>query len=125
MATAFPVSPILRLRRSPQSANYTMTVAWQTVYTQTQAFAWMFASAKIDLTNMILGDHIEIRVSTRHVAGGAWVVEDVLDYDDDQPANKEKVTIGSIIDTFGVLIEMRQTTGVLKLCYCEFFDAVR
>lgn len=125
MAQAFAVSPILRLKRSPQSANYVMTVAWQTVYTQTQAFAWMFASAKIDLTNMVLGDHIDIRYSTRHVAGGNWIVEDAFDYDDAQPTNKQKVSIGTIIDTFGVLIEMRQTAGAFIVCYCEFFDATR
>lgn len=125
MATAFAVSPVLRLRRSTQSANYTMTAAWQTVYAQAQAFAWMFGSGKITLSNMVLGDHIDVRVSTRQVAGGAWVVEDAFDYDDAQPINKQKAVIGSIIDTFGVLIEMRQTAGVLKVCYCEFFEAIR
>lgn len=45
--------------------------------------------------------------------------------DDAQPANKLKVSIGTIVDTFGVLIEMRQTAGALITCYCEFFDAVR
>lgn len=125
MATAFPSPPILRLRRSPQSAVYTMTLAWQTVYTQSQAFAWMFASAKIDLTNMLAGDAVDIRTSTRNTATGGYIVQDFFDYLDAQPAGKQKIVIGSIIDTFGVLIEMRQTAGALILCNCEFFDAVR
>ena len=125
MATAYPTPPILRLHRSPQSGNYTMTVAWQTVFAQTQNYAWLFASAKIDLSNMILGDHIEIRVQTRNIQGGAFAVHDLFDYDDAQPVNKQKVTIGTIVDTFGVIIEMRQTAGVLRQCYCEFYDAVR
>ena len=124
-ASQFAVSPILRLKRSPQSGNYTMTVAWQTVFSQTQAYAWMFGSGRIDLTNMILGDHIDIRVSSRQVAAGAYIVEDLMDYDDAQPVNKPKISISSIIDTFGVLVEMRQTAGALIACYCEFFDAVR
>ena len=124
-ATAFTVSPILRLKRSPQSGNKIMTVAWQTVYSQSQAYAWLFGSGRIDLTNMVLGDHIDIRVSSRQVSGGAYVIEDLFDYDDAQPANKQKVTIGTFVDTFGVLVEMRQTAGPLKTIYCEFFDAVR
>lgn len=124
-ATAFTVSPILRLKRSPQSGNKVMTAAWQTVYAQSQAYAWLFGSGKIDLTNMVAGDHIDIRVSSRQVSAGAYVIEDLFDYDDAQPANKQKITIGTFIDTFGVLVEMRQTAGVLRTLYCEFFDAVR
>jgi len=125
MATAFAVSPILRLKRSPQSGNKIMTVAWQTVYSQSQAYAWLFGSGRIDLTNMVAGDHIDIRVSSRQVAAGAYVIEDLFDYDDAQPANKQKINIGTFVDTFGVLIEMRQTAGALRTLYCEFFDAVR
>lgn len=125
MAQAFSVSPILRLRRSTQSGNYTMTAAWQTVYQNSYAYAWMFASAKIDLTNMIAGDAIDIRQSTRHAAGGNWIVEDLYDFTDAMPTNKQKVSIGSVIDTFGVRLEMRQTAGALKVIYGEFFDAVR
>lgn len=124
-ATQFAVSPILRLRRSPQSGNYTMTAAWQTVYSQVQLFAWMFGSGKLDLTNMLAGDRIDVRVSTRQISGGGWVLEDQFDYADAQPTAKPKVVIGSILDTFGVLIEMRQTAGVLRQIYCEFFEALR
>lgn len=127
-ASAFVVSPILRLKRSPQSGNKIMTVAWQQVYSQARAYAWLFGSGRIDLTNMVAGDHIEVRVSSRQVSAGAYVIEDVMTYDDAQPADKMKVTIGTFVDTFGVLVEMRQTAvgiGGLKTIYCEFFDAVR
>jgi len=124
-ASAFAVSPILRLKRSPQSGNKVMTAAWQTVYSQSLLYAWMFGSGRLDLTNMVAGDHIDVRVSSRQILNGAYVIEDLMDYDDAQPVNKPKVTIGSFIDTFGVLIEMRQTAGVLKTLYCEFADATR
>jgi len=127
MATMFAVSPILRLKRSPQSGNKVMTAAWQTVYSQSQGYAWMFGSGRIDLTNMAAGDSIEIRVSSRQTLAGAYVIEDLMDYDDAQPVNKPKVTIGSFIDTFGVLVEMRQTAVAVALLtmYCEFSDATR
>lgn len=102
-----------------------MTAAWQTVYSQNQAYAWLFGSGRIDLTNMVAGDHIDIRVSSRQVAAGAFIIEDLMDYDGAQPANKQKITIGTFVDTFGILIEMRQTAGPLKTIYCEFFDATR
>ena len=125
-ATIYAVSPILRLKRSSQSGNKVMTAAWQTVYSQNQAYAWIFGSGRIDLTNMAAGDHIDIRVSSRQIAGGGYIVEDLMDYEDAQPTNKQKVTIGSFIDTFGVLIEMRQTAGAaLRTFYCEFADATR
>jgi len=126
-ATAFSVSPILRLKRSSQSGNKVMTAAWQTVYSQNQAYAWIFGSGRINLTNMAAGDSIEIRVSSRQIAGGAYDIEDMMDYDDAQPTNKQKVTIGSFIDTFGVIVEMRQTAVAVALLtlYCEFSDAIR
>lgn len=125
MAQVFAVSPILRLKRSPQSGNYTMTVAWQAVFSQSQAYAWLFGSGRIDLTSMVAGDHIDIRVSSRNTATGGYIVQDFFDYDDAQPVNKQKIAIGTFVDTYGLLIEMRQTAGVARVINCEFFDAVR
>lgn len=125
MASQFAVSPILRLKRSSQSGNKIMTAAWQQVYSQTQAYAWLFGSGRIDLTSMQAGDHIEVRVSSRQISGGAYIIEDLMDYDDAQPTNKQKVTIGAFADTFGVIVEMRQTAGALRTIYCEFMDATR
>ena len=127
MATAFPVSAALRLKRSDQSAVYTMTAAWQQVYANALGYAWMFAAGEIDLTNMAAGDDVEVRVSTRNVAGGGYIVKDNLLFEDEQPDNLRKITIGPILDTFGVLIEMRQTAIAVALitCNCTFYDAVR
>ncbi len=126
MATAFPVSAALRIRRNAQSAVYTMTAAWQTVYANAMGYAWMFAAGEIDLSNMVAGDDVEIRVSTRNIATGGYIVKDLLLFEDQQPTNLMKVTIGPILDTFGVLIEMRQPVAVaLITCNCAFYDAVR
>ncbi len=127
MATAFPVSAALRVRRSAQSAVFTMTAAWQQVYANAMGYAWMFVSAEIDLSNMVAGDDIEVRVSTRNVAAGAYIVKDQLLFEDQQPTQLQKMTIGPILDTFGVLIEMRQTAVAVALitCNCAFYDAVR
>ena len=125
-ASQFAVSPILRLKRSSQSGNKIMTAAWQAVYSQAQAYAWMFGSGRLDLTSMVAGDTIEVRVSSRQTSAGVYVIEDQFDFNDAQPADKLKVTIGTFIDTFGVLIEMRQPAGAaLRTIYCEFFDATR
>ena len=127
MATAFPVSAALRLKRSGQSAVYTMTAAWQTVYSNALGYAWMFAAGEIDLTNMAAGDAVEVRISTRNVAAGDYIVKDALLFEDQQPTNLMKVTIAPILDTFGVQIEMRQTAVAVALitCNCTFYDAVR
>ena len=127
MASAYTVSAALRIRRNAQSAVYTMTAAWQTVYANAMGYAWMFASAEIDLTNMVAGDDVEVRVSTRNVAAGPYVVKDYLLFEDQQPTNLQKVTIGPVLDTFGVLIEMRQPVVAVALitCNCTFYDAVR
>lgn len=127
MATAFPVSVALRIRRSNQSGLYTMTAAWQPVYANAMGYAWMFASAEIDLTNMVAGDNVGIRVSTRNVAAGAYIVKDNLLLEDQQPDDLQKITIGPILDTFGVLIEMRQPAVAVAFITsnCTFYDAVR
>jgi len=125
MATAYTVPASLRIKRSAQSGIYTMTAAWQTVYANAQLYAWMFAAAEIDLTNMLAADDIEIRISKRNALGGAYIVKDQLLFEDVQPVETKKITIGPVMDTFGVLIEMRQPVGGLITCYCEFFDAVR
>ncbi|MFY9259578.1 MAG: hypothetical protein WAO71_03615 [Gallionella sp.] len=127
MATAFSVPASLRVRRSSQSADYIQTAAWQTVYSNAMSYAWMFASGEIDLSNMVDGDQIEIRVSKRNVENGAYIMKDSLLYEDAQPTGQKKITIGPIMDTYGVLIEMRQPAIAVALitCYCEFFDAIR
>ncbi len=127
MAVAYPVPAALRAKRSAQSGNYTMTAAWQTVYANSHAYAWLFIAGEINLSNMVAGDTIEIRISKRDTQGGAYVLKDLVEYVGAQPTNQQKITIGPLMDTFGVLIEMRQTAVAVALttCYCEFFDATR
>lgn len=127
MAVAYPVAAGLRIRRSAQSGTYTMTAAWQTVYANSQLYAWMFAAGEIDLTNMVAGDDVQIRIGKRNIQNGAYIYKDSLLFEDQPATNFEKITIGPIMDTFGVIIEMRQPTVAVALttCYCEFFDAIR
>ena len=117
--------PMLALRRSAQSGSKTMTVAWQVVYTDLSAstIAYLFGGAKINLSTMIAGDHIDIRARKIVVPGGAFVNHDQFPYDDAQPANHPSVTMPAIPDVYGVEISMRQTAGALLSIECEFYAA--
>lgn len=125
MATLSGVPAILRVSRSQQSGQYAMTAAWQVVYSNSAPYAWLFVGAEINLTPMILGDTIDIRVRKINVSGGAQVVHHLMTYDDVQPVNHVTAHIGPLMDVFGVEISMRQTAGVLANIDCEFFDAFR
>jgi len=125
MAFATSVPPLLTLRRSPQSGTKAMAAAWQVVYTDLSSsnIAYLFGGARINLSTMQAGDHIDIRVRKKVVSGGAWVNHDQLSYDDAQPANHPSVAISSIPDVYGMEIAMRQTAGVLRTLECEFYAA--
>lgn len=125
MAFATSVPPLLALRRSAQSGTYAMTAAWQVVYTDlsTSNIAYLFSGAKINLSTMLAGDHIDIRERKVVVAGAGWVNHDEIGYDNAQPVDHPSVSIGSIPDVFGVEIAMRQTAGALRTIECEFFAA--
>lgn len=127
MATAYTVPAILRASRSQQSGLYSMTAAWQVVYTNSAPYAWLFVSAEINLTPMILGDTIDIRARKINVSGGALVVHSLMPYSDVQPVNHPSVHIGPLMDVFGVEISMRQTAvgAALLDIDCEFFEAFR
>ncbi len=125
MATAYGVPALLRVSRSQQSALYTMTAAWQVVYSNSAPYAWLFASAEINLTPMILADTIDIRVTKINVSGGAQVVHHLVSYSDVQPVNHPSVHVGPLLNVFGVEVAMRQTAGVLANIQCEFHDAFR
>ena len=125
MAGGTSVPPMLALRRSAQSTTYTMTAAWQVVYTEVSnsSLAYLFGGSRINLTNMAAGDTIDIRVRKRVVSAGAWVNHDLLSYSDAQPANHPSVAIGAIPDVFGIEIAARQTAGVLITAEMEFYAA--
>ncbi len=127
MATAYGIPAILRASRSQQSGEYTMTAAWQVVYSNSAPYAWLFVSAEINLTPMIAGDTIDIRVRKINVSGGAEIVHHLMPYSDVQPVNHPSVHIGPLMDVFGVEVAMRQTAvgAALLNIDCEFFDAFR
>ena len=125
MAHAVVSSPMLRMKRSAQSGDKTMTAAWQVVYTESCTMAYIFAGAEISLANMIAGDTVDIRIRKTIISGGAWVNHDQIQYADAQPAGHPSVHVHPIPDTYGVSIEMRQVAGALINCEGEFFDAKR
>jgi hypothetical protein len=102
-----------------------MAAAWQVVYTEVSSsnIAYLFGGARMNLSTMQAGDHIDIRVRKRVVSGGAWVNHDQLGYDNVQPANHPSVAITSIPDVYGMEIAMRQTAGALRTIECEFYVA--
>ena len=125
MAHASIMPPMLRLKRSAQSAANAMSVAYTVVYTESSVMAYIFAGAEIDLSTMAAGDVLDIRVRKVLVSGGDWVNHDEKQYNDAQPTGHPSIHISPIPDVFGVEIAMRQTVGVLRTIPCEFFDAFR
>ena len=125
MAFATSLPPLLALRRSGQSGTKAMTVAWQVIFTDVSSsnIAYLFGGARINLSTMLAGNHIDIRVRKRVLSGGAWVNHDQLGYDDAQPANHPSIAISSIPDVYGVEISAIQTAGALRTLECEFFVA--
>jgi hypothetical protein len=125
MAIAMTSPPMLRLKRSAQSGTKAMTAAWQTVYLESCPMAYIFGGAEIDLSNMIAGDIINIRIRKQVVSGGALVMHDQKTFSDARPATHPSVHIAAIPDVYGVEIAMQQTAGALRNIDCEFFDAKR
>jgi len=125
MAGATSVPPLLSLRRSGQSGTKAMTVLWAVVYSDLSSsnIAYLFGGARINLSTMQAGDHIDIRVRKIVLSGGAWVNHDELGYDNVQPANHPSVAISAIPDVYGIEIAMRQTAGGLRTIETEFYAA--
>jgi len=125
MAHAATSPPMLRLKRSAQSGQKAMTAAYAVEYTESCPLAYIFAGAEIDLTNMQVGDAIDIRVRRQILAGSGWVVHDIMSYTDAQPARHVTAHIGPIPDVYGVEISMIQSVGALRTCDCSFYDCKR
>jgi len=118
---------LLQLRRSAQSGSKTLTNAYVAEYEDSDTTPWLFMGVWIDLTNMAGGDTVWIRVSTKGVDGGAYVVEDETSYTGVQPAGAKAIRIGSLPNVYGVKIEAYQSAGApayLSLDM-EFFTAKR
>lgn len=125
MAHSSIMPPMLRLKRSAQSAASAMVAAYTVVYTESSVMAYIFAGGEIDLSTMEAGDTINIRVRKVLVTGGSWINHDEKEFKDVQPTGHPSVHIGTIPDVYGVEISMRQTAGTLRTIPCEFFDAKR
>lgn len=125
MAHAAPCPPILRLKRSAQSGQKAMAAVYTVVYTESCSMAYIFGGAEIDLTNMQVGDAIDIRVRKQIIAAGGWVVHDISCYTDAQPARHVTAHISAIPDTYGVEISVIQSAGALRTLDCEFYTAKR
>ncbi len=126
MASVSSMPPMLRLLRSLQSDFYTMTAAWQVVYTEESSVAYLFSSAEINLSVMAAGDTIEIRSRKLLDPTDAWVMhEQAPAYVGAMPVNHPTVHIGPMNNVYGFEISMRQTAGVLRSIMCEFYDAKR
>ena len=125
MAGATSVPPLLSLRRSGQSGTKGMTLAWTAVYSDlsSSTLAYLFGGARINLSTMLAGDVIDIRVRKVVLSGGAWVLHDQMSYENVQPVNHPSVAIGAIPDVYGVEISMRQTAGTLTTVETEFYVA--
>jgi len=117
------IDQLLKLRRSTQSGDKVMTSDYAAVYEEKAEAAYIFAGAKIDLTNMQAGDTIHIRVRTSLKDSGSYVTLDENSYAGVQPDSKKAIRITAIPDNYGVEIAMRQTAGPLRVVPCEFFDA--
>lgn len=125
MAQIFNMPPILRERRSTQSGNIAMTAAWQTLYSRTSLYPYRFSQGMIDLTNMIAGDSVTIRISRRIDQFGNFIVFGQNVYNGVQPVGAKAIVIGEILDIYGFMVEAQQTLGALRTFYCEFVEAFR
>lgn len=125
MAIAMTSPPMLRLKRSAQSGTKAMTVGWQVVYLESCPMAYIFAGAEIDLSNMLAGDTIDVRIRKQIVSGGAWVVHDQKQYLNAQPVTHPSMHISALPDVYGIEIAIQQTLGVPRNVDCEFYDAKR
>lgn len=125
MATGSSMPPMLSLRRSAQSGATTLAAAYQTLYTESSTQPFLFMGAVIDLSNMLAGDIVGIRVRKVLTSGGAWIVHNQLQYTNAQPAAHPEIHISSISDLYGIEISAIQTVGALIAVTTEIFDAKR
>lgn len=126
MAIVIGASPVLvTARDDSQSGNKIMTAGWQTVYTDSASGAFVFEEGDIDLSSLLGGDTVEVRVSKTNAFGSAPVLVDDTVYNGPMPAGHPEIVIGRLVSEFGVLVEMRQTAGVLRTIPAEWFVSKR
>lgn len=127
MATPIIMPPMLRIRRSLQAGTYAMAAgaAWVQLYLENSTQAYLFCGAIIDLSNMIAGDDIDIRIRKQMFNGAGFLNHDQVNYLGAPPANHPTVFIAPIPDVYGVEISARQNAGVLIALNIEPYDAKR
>lgn len=118
---SFIVMP--RLNRSSQSGDYIMTGSYVAVYSSSSTIAYLFAGAKINLSNMQAGDSIWVRVRTKLSPTGSFVTISETQYNGVQPVAQKGVRIGAMADTYGFEIDMYQSAGPFRAISTEFYDA--
>jgi hypothetical protein len=125
MATGSSMPPMLNLKKSDQSGVYTLTGAWQTIYTESCLQPYLFVGAEIDLSNMAALDVVDIRIRKRLTLAGAWINHDQVQYIGAMPAGHVAVHIGSLPDIYGIEISAIQSVGAFRIITCEIFHAKR
>ena len=116
---------LLKLKRSVQSGWKLMTGAYTPVYEESDSVAYMFAGGKIDLSPMIAGDTIDVRVRTKLEGGDSYKTTWQSSYSGVQPDDRKVIRLSAMPDNYGLEVSMRQTAGPIKHILCEFFDAKR
>lgn len=127
MVMGSSVTPVLELRRDVQSGNKLMTGVMAVVFTDSgNNIPYMFGGAYINLTPMVLGDSIVVRVRKMIAQGGSLDIVDQTTYTDAQPVTHPEIFISPLPDIYGVEIAMQQTAGaVFRIIPCEFWVAHR
>ena len=117
---------VLELIRSAQSGNKAMVDVIGTnlvCYTSNQLNPFMFSGGEINLSNMAAGDTITVEVHKTIVAGGGYILESQITYNNVQAIPLKH--IDSIANLYGVRVRARQTAGVARTFYMEFFVSRR
>lgn len=128
MAIVSSMPPALSLTRSSQSGAKAMAATWQVLYTEntvSSLIPYLFGSAEIDLSAMLAGDTIDIRIRKILTSGGGFILHDQLQYIGAQPLTHPSVHVGPLLNVYGVEISARQTGGVLRTVNFEAFHAKR
>jgi hypothetical protein len=120
---AMPVT--LAVGRSSQSGLYTLTAAFQAVYSDADSFPFVFYGGTVDLTNEVDGDVISIRIRKMIAAAGAWITVSQLPYIGLRPVGNKGVPIPAMASVYGLEVSMIQTLGAFKVVTVEWFPAKR
>ena len=109
MADGSGMPVTLALGRSAQSGNYTLTAAWQTIYSDSDTAPYIFYGGQVDLSNMVDGDVVDVRVRKTMASGGAWITISQISYAGLRPIGNKAISIASIVDVYGLEVSIRQS----------------